>query len=128
METEGYGMTGAGNESYLAGAILIDGANVLPVVRGLVKPEDFQVEAYRAVFTAAASLAADGEPVDPPFYQGQGEAAGRGAAQPTANGADGGRTDLHQCGGLRPSCGGGRACTANQGVGYPDSGRYRFQP
>ena len=63
METEGYGMTG--NESYLAGAILIDGANVLPVVRGLVKPEDFQVEAYRAVFTAAASLAADGEPVDP---------------------------------------------------------------
>lgn len=53
------------NESYLAGAILIDGANVLPVVRGLVKPEDFQVEAYRAVFTAAASLAADGEPVDP---------------------------------------------------------------
>lgn len=58
-------MTGAGNESYLAGAILIDGANVLPVVRGLVKPEDFQVEAYRAVFTAAASLAADGEPVDP---------------------------------------------------------------
>ena len=63
METDGYGMTG--NESYLAGAILIDGANVLPVVRGLVKPEDFQVEAYRAVFTAAASLAADGEPVDP---------------------------------------------------------------
>ena len=53
MEKEGYGMTG--NESYLAGAILIDGANVLPVVRGLVKPEDFQVEAYRAVFTAAAS-------------------------------------------------------------------------
>ena len=53
------------NESYLVGAILIDGANVLPVVRGLVKPEDFQVEAYRAVFTAAASLAADGEPVDP---------------------------------------------------------------
>ena len=49
----------------MAGAILIDGANVLPVVRGLVKPEDFQVEAYRAVFTAAASLAADGEPVDP---------------------------------------------------------------
>lgn len=63
MEKEGYGLTG--NESYLAGAILIDGANVLPVVRGLVKPEDFQVEAYRAVFTAAASLAADGEPVDP---------------------------------------------------------------
>ena len=54
-----------GNESYLAGAILIDAASVLPVVRGLVKPEDFQVEAYRAVFTAAASLAADGEPVDP---------------------------------------------------------------
>lgn len=63
MEKEGYGMTG--NESYLAGAILIDAASVLPVVRGLVKPEDFQVEAYRAVFTAAASLAADGEPVDP---------------------------------------------------------------
>lgn len=55
----------SGNESYLAGAILIDGTNVLPVVLGLVKPEDFQIEAYRAVFTAAASLAADGEPVDP---------------------------------------------------------------
>lgn len=55
----------SGNESYLAGAVLIDGTNVLPVVRGLVKPEDFQIEAYRAVFTAAASLAADGEPVDP---------------------------------------------------------------
>ena len=63
MEKEGDGLTG--NESYLAGAILVDGTNVLPVVRGLVKPEDFQVEAYRAVFTAAASLAADGEPVDP---------------------------------------------------------------
>ena len=63
MEKEGYGLTG--NESYLAGAILVDGTNVLPVVRGLVKPEDFQIEAYRAVFTAAASLAADGEPVDP---------------------------------------------------------------
>ncbi len=63
MEEEGNSVSG--NESYLAGAILIDGANVLPVVRGLVKPEDFQVEAYRAVFTAAASLAADGEPADP---------------------------------------------------------------
>lgn len=63
MEEEGNSVSG--NESYLAGAILIDGANVLPVVRGLVKPEDFLVEAYRAVFTAAASLAADGEPVDP---------------------------------------------------------------
>ena len=58
-----------GNESYLAGAILIDGANVLPVIRGLVKPEDFQVAAYRAIFTAAASLAADGEPVDPVSIQ-----------------------------------------------------------
>ena len=67
MEEEGNSVSG--NESYLAGAILIDGANVLPVVRGLVKPEDFQVEAYRAVFTAAASLAADGEPVDPVSIQ-----------------------------------------------------------
>ena len=67
MDEEGNSVSGT--ESYLAGAILIDGANVLPVVRGLVKPEDFQIEAYRAVFTAAASLAADGEPVDPVSIQ-----------------------------------------------------------
>ena len=67
METEGDGMTG--NESYLAGAILIDAASVLPVIQGLVKPDDFQIEAYRTVFTAAASLAADGEPVDPVSIQ-----------------------------------------------------------
>lgn len=59
----------SGNESYLAGAILVDGANVLPVIQGLVKPDDFQIEAYRTVFTAAASLAADGEPVDPVSIQ-----------------------------------------------------------
>ena len=58
-----------GNESYLAGAILIDAASVLPVIQGLVKPDDFQIEAYRTVFTAAASLAADGEPVDPVSIQ-----------------------------------------------------------
>lgn len=38
-----------GNESYLAGAILIDAASVLPVIQGLVKPDDFQIEAYRTV-------------------------------------------------------------------------------
>lgn len=59
----------SGNESYLAGAILIDAASVLPVIQGLVKPDDFQIEAYRTVFTAAASLAADGEPVDPVSIQ-----------------------------------------------------------
>ena len=58
-----------GNESYLAGAILIDAASVLPVIQGLVKPDDFQIEAYRTVFTAAASLAAGGEPVDPVSIQ-----------------------------------------------------------
>ena len=67
MEKEGDGLTG--NESYLAGAILIDAASVLPVIQGLVKPDDFQIEAYRTVFTAAASLAADGEPVDPVSIQ-----------------------------------------------------------
>ena len=67
MEEAGDGMTG--NESYLAGAILIDAASVLPVIQGLVKPDDFQIEAYRTVFTAAASLAADGEPVDPVSIQ-----------------------------------------------------------
>ena len=67
MEEEGNSVSG--NESYLAGAILIDGANVLPVIQGLVKPDDFQFWAYRAVFTAAASLAAEGEPVDPVSIQ-----------------------------------------------------------
>lgn len=47
MEEAGDGMTG--NESYLAGAILIDAASVLPVIQGLVKPDDFQIEAYRTV-------------------------------------------------------------------------------
>lgn len=67
MEEEGNSVSG--NESYLAGAILIDGANVLPVIQGLVKPDDFQTGAYRTVFTAAASLAAEGEPVDPVSIQ-----------------------------------------------------------
>lgn len=53
------------SEAYVAGALLIDGGEVIKVIRGIVKADDFQTEAYRAIFTAAVSLAERDEPVDP---------------------------------------------------------------
>lgn len=58
-------MTEAENEAYICGAILIDGAQVLPAVRGILPPEAFQLEAYRAIYVAGLSLLDAGEPVDP---------------------------------------------------------------
>ena len=53
------------NEEYLAGAILIDGENVMPAVRGILPPGAFQLEAYRAIYMAGLSLLDAGEPIDP---------------------------------------------------------------
>lgn len=53
------------NEAYIAGCLLIDGSEVIRVIRGIVKADDFQTEAYRAIFIAALSLAERDEPIDP---------------------------------------------------------------
>lgn len=53
------------SEQYLCGAILIDGQKVLPAIRGILSTGDFQVEAYRAIYTAGLSLLDAGKPVDP---------------------------------------------------------------
>lgn len=58
-------MNGASNEAYIAGAILIDGAQVLPAIRGILPPGAFLLEAYRAIYVAGLSLLDAGEPVDP---------------------------------------------------------------
>lgn len=58
-------MTGAENEAYICGAILIDGVQVLPAIRGILPPGAFQLEAYRAIYTAGLSLLDAGEPIDP---------------------------------------------------------------
>lgn len=53
------------NEAYIAGCLLIDGSEVIRVIRGIVKADDFQTEAYRAIFSAAVSLVERDDPVDP---------------------------------------------------------------
>ena len=58
-------MTGADNEAYICGAILIDGVQVLPAVRDSLPPGAFQLEAYRAIYTAGLYLLDAGEPIDP---------------------------------------------------------------
>lgn len=58
-------MTGAENEAYICGAILIDGVQVLPAIRGILPPGAFQLEAYRAIYVAGLSLLDAGEPIDP---------------------------------------------------------------
>ena len=52
-------------EQYLCGAILISGEAVMKAIRGIVTPDCFQLEAYRAIFTAALCLFEDGTPIDP---------------------------------------------------------------
>ena len=52
-------------EQYLCGAILISGEAVMKAIRGIVTPDCFQLEAYRAIFMAALSLLEDGTPIDP---------------------------------------------------------------
>ena len=56
---------GMNPEQYLCGAILISGDAVMKAIRGIVTPDCFQLEAYRAIFTAALSLLEDGTPIDP---------------------------------------------------------------
>lgn len=58
-------MSGAENEAYICGAILIDGAQVLPAIRGILPPGAFQLEAYKAIYVAGLSLLDAGEPIDP---------------------------------------------------------------
>ncbi len=53
------------NEAYIAGCLLIDGSEVIRVICGIVKADDFQAEVYRAIFTAALSLVERDEPIDP---------------------------------------------------------------
>lgn len=53
------------NEAYIAGALLIDGKQVVQAIRGIVSRNDFHVEVYGAIFSAAFSLAADNEAIDP---------------------------------------------------------------
>ena len=57
--------TEVNNEAYIAGALLIDGGQVVQAIRGIVSRSDFLVEAYGAIFSAAFSLAADNEAIDP---------------------------------------------------------------
>ena len=52
-------------EQYLCGAILISGESVIKAIRGIVTPDCFQLETYRAIFTAALSLTESDSPVDP---------------------------------------------------------------
>lgn len=53
------------SEAYLAGALLIDGDQVIQSIRSIVNQNDFHVEVYGAIFSAALSLAAENESVDP---------------------------------------------------------------
>lgn len=57
------------NEAYIAGALLIDGTQVVPAIRGIVTREDFHVEAYGAIFAASLALAGDDEAIDPVSIQ-----------------------------------------------------------
>lgn len=57
--------TEVNNEAYIAGALLIDGEQVIKAIRGIVNRNDFHVEAYGAIFSAALTLAADSEAIDP---------------------------------------------------------------
>lgn len=53
------------SEAYLAGALLIDGDKVIQSIRSIVNHDDFHVEAYGAIFSAALSLASENASVDP---------------------------------------------------------------
>lgn len=53
------------NEAYIAGALLIDGQSVIQAIQGIISRDDFHVDAYGAIFTAALSLASDNEAIDP---------------------------------------------------------------
>lgn len=66
MVLEGEGMTTeVNNEAYIAGALLIDGDQVIQAIRSIVDPKDFHIAHYGAIFSAALSLVDDNESVDP---------------------------------------------------------------
>lgn len=53
------------SEAYIAGAILIDGQQVIKLVQGIITWSDFQSTTCGAIFSAALELAADNEAIDP---------------------------------------------------------------
>lgn len=53
------------NEAYLAGAILLNGEQVLRAVRGILPAEAFRVEAYREIYSVGLFLLDAGKPIDP---------------------------------------------------------------
>lgn len=53
------------SEAYIAGALLIDGERVIQAIRGIITRNDFHVDVYGAVFSAAIHLAEDREAIDP---------------------------------------------------------------
>ena len=57
------------SEAYLAGALLIDGDKVIQSIRSIVNHDDFHVEAYGAIFSAALSLVSENASVDPVSIQ-----------------------------------------------------------
>ena len=57
------------SEAYLAGALLIDGDQAIQSIRSIVNHDDFHVEAYGAIFSAALSLASENASVDPVSIQ-----------------------------------------------------------
>lgn len=57
------------SEAYIAGALLIDGEQVIKAIRGIINRNDFHVEAYGAIFSAAVILVADSEAIDPVSIQ-----------------------------------------------------------
>ena len=61
-------MNGLTSEEYLAGAILIE-EQTIQLVRGIVRRDDFQSTSCGAIFSAASSLAAEGEVIDPVAIQ-----------------------------------------------------------
>lgn len=58
-------MTEISAEAYIAGALLIDGEQVVRAIRGIISRDDFHVEPYGEIFSAANSLAEDNENIDP---------------------------------------------------------------
>ena len=53
------------NEAYIAGALLLFGEQAAHDIRGIISRDDFQVNTYGAIFSAAESLLATNEPIDP---------------------------------------------------------------
>ena len=57
------------NEAYIAGALLMDGEQVLKKIQSILSRDDFQSEAYGAIFSAALELSKEGRAIDPVSIQ-----------------------------------------------------------